>query len=104
MDGEVAVQSELKNLIVLFRGSSQQLRQRSAGEIYSNCKIIYWLPAPLEDLISLLFSSPSAFLFIFNLYTIIKRFGYIYHHLTSEAVYLISEFLCNSSQVDDCII
>ena len=49
MDGETAVQSELKNLIILFRGSSQQLRQRSAEKIYSNYKTIYWLLAPLED-------------------------------------------------------
>jgi len=41
MDGEAAVQSELKSLIILFRDSSQQLRQRSAGEIHNNYKIIY---------------------------------------------------------------
>ncbi len=41
MNGEAAVQLELKSLIILFRGSSQQLRQRNAGEIYNNYKIIY---------------------------------------------------------------
>ena len=44
------------------------------------------------------------FLFIFNLHAIIKRFGYIYHYLTSEVVHPIPKFLYNSSQVDDCII
>ncbi len=41
MDGETAVQSELKSLITLSRDSSQQLRQRSAEEIYDNYKTIY---------------------------------------------------------------
>src|SRR6266536_573799 len=100
MDGEVAVQSELKNLIILFRGSSQQLRQRSAGEIYNNYKVIYWLPALLENLISL---SSSFLLFVFDFHATIKRFSCVYHYLTSEAVYLIPEFFCNPSQVDDCI-
>src|SRR6266536_713294 len=68
MDGEGVVQSELKSLIILFRDSSQQLRQRSVGEIYSNYKIIYWLPAPPEDLISSLFSSPSVLLSFSNLF------------------------------------
>ncbi len=66
MDGETAVQSELKNLIILFRGSSQQLRQRSAGEIYNNYKTIYWLPAPSEDPISSLSSSFSVLLSLSN--------------------------------------
>jgi len=43
------------------------------------------------------------FLFAFDLHAIIKRFDCVYHHLTSEAVYLIPKFLCNPSQVDDCI-
>ena len=41
MDGETTVQSELKNLIILFKGSSQQLRQRSAEDIHNNYKTIY---------------------------------------------------------------
>ncbi len=41
MNGEAAVQSELKNLITLLRNSSQQLRQRNAEEIYNNYKTIY---------------------------------------------------------------
>ncbi len=41
MDGETTVQSELKNLITLPRNVSQQLRQRSPGETYNNCKTIY---------------------------------------------------------------
>ena len=43
------------------------------------------------------------FLFTFNLHAIIKRFGYIYHYLTNKIVHPIPEFLCNPSQIDDCI-
>ncbi len=68
MNGETAIQSELKNLIILFKNNSQQLRQRSAEKIHNNYKTIYWLPTSLEDLISLLFSSPSASLSPFNLF------------------------------------
>ena len=44
------------------------------------------------------------FLFAFDLYATIKRFGCVYHYFMSEAVYLIPEFLCNPGQVDDCIV
>ncbi len=67
MDGETAVQLELKSLIILFRDNSQQLRQRSAGEIYNNYKVIYWLPAFSEDLPPSLFFSPLILLFFSNL-------------------------------------
>ncbi len=67
MNEEAAIQSKLKSLIILFKNNSQQFRQRSVGEIYSNYKTIYWLPAPLEDSISLLFFSLSALLSLSNL-------------------------------------
>ncbi len=41
MNGKTIIQSKLKNLIILFKDSSQQLRQRSVGKIYNNYKTIY---------------------------------------------------------------